>query len=204
MTINQRELRTGKTRKRILLRKAQHGIEGASVCFATGGSAFPSHTLRSWGVTMVEAMVEADIIVVPSLDDASEHLWLVAGLMGSLVATPTYLSNRGKVGACIGFARATEVKRMVTVSPGFMAQHIMEANDICAALQMADCRWTFHSEAELRRIVGPGVPHRDRRQREVLAFMTQDEIDGQDSMRMRAHAHTQWPSRCACECVRMT
>lgn len=191
VTLNQRELRTTKTRKRALLRKAPHDIQGANVCLATGcATMFPNNKLRSLGVTLVEAMVEADIIVVETLDKAPQHVWLVAGIMGTTVATPTYLSNEGRIGACIGFGRATDVKRMVTVTEGFMVEHVCEASDICAALQMADCRWTFHTEGELHEVVGPHAPQRGRRQREVLAFMTQDEIDRQDvSSRMHMCAH---------------
>ena len=63
--------------------------------------------------------------------------------MGTMVATPTYLSNAGRIGACIGFGRATEGKRMVTVTEGFRVEHACAAHANCQALPMAHCTRTF-------------------------------------------------------------
>jgi len=80
----------------------------------------------------------------------------------------------------MAFAKATHVKRYIYVTDGFMVRYTQEANDLCEVLRMPGCKWSLRTESELREFVGPGVTQRLRRQREVLAFVTQEDIDNEE------------------------
>ena len=96
------------------------------------------------------------------------------------MATHEFLSSGGSTGACVGFNTALGVKRMVFVTEGSMSENMESASVLCQALQRIDCKWHMQSADALRAHVGPDVPQRARRQREVLAFMTKEEIDAEE------------------------
>ena len=80
----------------------------------------------------------------------------------------------------MAFARATAVKRRVHISDAFMVTNLRAAEFLGDALSAADSCWTLSEEDALRAYVGPDVPQRQQRQREVIAFMTQAEIGADD------------------------
>jgi D-Tyr-tRNAtyr deacylase len=150
-------------------------ISGASVFFGNGCDNFTDGQLARMGVSKSDTKAHADILVVSVLEEAPKKFKFVARLTGALLATSQFLKTSGQRGACLKFHSAVQTKRMVFLSDGFLNDHPLVSKDFVDVLQMVCCSWTLSALADIRKYLGEAGPQRERRQREVLAFMTKDE-----------------------------
>ena len=180
LTKNQRELRNAKVLKKSVIQKnVSRHIEGSIVFFAECCEDVSTpDNLRKAGATKTDKGVHADIIIVSDLSNAPPEMFLAAGLCGAVLAAKQYFLTSGKSGGCLAFTPAVDVKRFISITDGFMDEHLTAATLICDAIELVDSKWEMtNGEEDLDTLIGPAVVVRDRRQREVISFMSRDEID---------------------------
>ena len=184
ITKNQKDRKAVKARRKVLCQKMPQSLEGLTVFFGEGcEDASTPANIRKVGATRTDTAVHAHIIIVADLETSPPDLWLAAGLGGAVLASMVYFNTGGKSGGCMAFTRATDVQRSIHVTDGFMRDHLRAATFLAEAVEVVGGKWDLKIGMEdLLPIIGPAVPapRRDQRQREVLAFMSRDELDADE------------------------
>ena len=116
---------------------------------------------------------------VPENADLAVHF--AARLVGGSLVTPEFFASSGTAGAAISFIPAINVKRNVHITNDFMHDQPLMAEDAFNAIQLVGSKWTMlGSMADVMAFLGPAGPARDRRQREVLVFLSAVEVASED------------------------
>ena len=104
----------------------------------------------------------------------------IARVTGFRIATTEYFESSGQRGACISYEPAMATKHILHVTSAFKELHQHVSSDLSQVLQLVDCSWKMASGMEeIERVLG-ARPGRQRRQREVLVFLTEAEKDVED------------------------
>ena len=153
---------------------------------------FPCHVLRRLQVQrVVESRGTTDIFVVPDPGNAPRKVRFLAGLVGGVIAAPSYLQTRGREGAAIAFETAVSMTRMVYITMDFLSTWQQASSGLMAVLLQAQCKWQLVTELELLEHVNPARAGHAKRQREALVFLTEAEQSNRDCRaRHVSHPHT--------------
>ena len=135
-----------------------------------------------------QARVDADLFVCQIPEKASEKIQLVVRLVGGSLITPDFLTSEGLRGVAIAFQPAMKTPRNVFVSEGFLQDRLYIAEDVFKVTQLAESKWVWlGSMAQVLDFLGPPGPRRDRKQRELVAFVTLADRDSEDTNRFRVN-----------------
>ena len=175
----QHRLHLEKARKRKSVDKPVQDIAGQLVYLGKGCKDVA--IASGLGVRKVDDRATADIFLVQDPANMPTAIQFTAGLTGGVVATPRYVTSSCKKGAAIAFCCATAIKRRIYVSEGFMQLHERICADMVSVMSQLDCKWVMleSADAVMEYLGGPGSV-RNNRQREVLVFLSQAELDAED------------------------
>ena len=163
--------------------KAEHDISDAVVWFdRTETGNISDCELHRVHVRKTMERHEADIFVVKELNNCSAKVKFVASLVGGTIATCDYVRYGGKLGAAIAYSKAVAVKRLINVSPEFMRLHPYICSDLNQVLQHTYARWTLTSIPDIFAYLGPAGAARNRKQKDVIVFVSQAERESEDPL----------------------
>ena len=77
-----------------------------------------------------------------------------AGLLGGVLASQKFVETKGKFGVALAFKPALKVKRLLFLTPSFVAAHRDLCTELAQALQLQDCCWQLLNRAGLMDAIG--------------------------------------------------
>ena len=101
--------------------------------------------------------------------------------MGRLLGVEEFVASDGARGACVGFHPAVQTRRLIHVTPEFMAIHPFMCSDLGDIFAREDNKWEMQSKEGIDAYLTGPADRTKRRQREVLLFLTEEQ-DGQEEI----------------------
>ena len=137
--------------------------------------------MDSYGMALSTTRDGADIFIYENPVLAPVKVRFLACLKGAAIGNPDYVRSNRSSGICIAFKAAMATHRVVTVTDNFLRFHPVLSQSIVNLLPEFP-NWKLRSVADIRTML-EGLPVRrlPARQREVVAFITEDDPSGEET-----------------------